>query len=331
MRSTMCSFVIASLVLAGCGGSASDDAAPEGAAGGSVRLVAYSTPREAYAKLIDLYTSGSGKGVDFDQSYGASGEQSRAVEAGLRADVVAFSLEPDMARLVEPGIVPANWNAGDHKGMVTDSVVVFVVREGNPDGIRGWNDLVRKGVEVVTPNPFTSGGARWNVMAAYGAQLEQGKTKEQARNYLRDLFRNVSVQDKSARESLTTFAAGKGDVLIAYENEAIFAKRQGQPFEYVVPDETILIENPVAATKDASDAGRAFVDFLFTDEAQKVYGDEGYRPVSKSVLDTFDFPTPPSLFTIADVGGWDNVQSEFFDRETGFMAKVQKEIGQPTE
>jgi sulfate transport system substrate-binding protein len=331
MRSIICSIVLSILALAGCGGSSSNDAAPQGAAGGSIRLVAYSTPREAYAKLIDLYTSGSGKGVEFDQSYGSSGEQSRAVEAGLQADVVAFSLEPDMTRLVEPGIVPADWNAGDHKGMVTDSVVVFVVRDGNPLGIRTWDDLVKNDVEVVTPNPFTSGGARWNVMAAYGAQLEQGKTKEQARNYLRDLFRNVSVQDKSARESLTTFAAGKGDVLLAYENEAIFAKRQGQPFEYVVPDETILIENPVAATKDASAAGRAFVDFLFTDPAQKVYGEEGYRPVSKSVLDTFDFPTPPSLFTIADVGGWDSVQSEFFDRESGFMAKVQKEIGQPTE
>jgi sulfate/thiosulfate transport system substrate-binding protein len=330
-RSIICSFVVAGLALAGCGGSSSDDAASQGAAGGHVRLVAYSTPREAYAKLIDLYKSGSGEGVEFDQSYGASGEQSRAVEAGLKADVVAFSLEPDMTRLVEGDIVPADWNAGEHKGMVTDSVVVFMVRDGNPKGIHGWDDLVKDGVEVLTPNPFTSGGARWNVMAAYGAQLEQGKTKEQAGDYLHDLFRNVTVQDKSARESLTTFAAGKGDVLLAYENEAIFAKRQGQPFEYIVPDQTILIENPVAATKDASAAGRAFVDFLFTDEAQKVYGDEGYRPVSKAVLDTFDFPTPPSLFTIDDLGGWDTVQSEFFDRETGFMAKVQKEIGQPTE
>jgi len=331
MRSIICSFVIAGLALAGCGGSSSDDAAPEGAAGGNVRLVAYSTPREAYAKLIDLYTSGAGKGVEFDQSFGASGEQSRAVEAGLNADVVAFSLEPDMTRLVEDDIVPTDWNAGEHKGMVTDSVVVFMVRDGNPKGIKGWDDLVKDGVEVVTPNPFTSGGARWNVMAGYGAQLEQGKTKEQAQAYLEDLFHNVTVQDKSARESLTTFAAGKGDVLLAYENEAIFAERQGQPFEYVVPDQTILIENPVAATKDASAAGKAFVDFLFTDEAQKVYGDEGYRPVSKTVLDTFDYPTPPSLFTIDDLGGWEKVQSEFFDRETGFMAKVQKEVGQPTE
>ena len=174
MRSILCSIVLASLALAGCGGSSSDDTAPQGAAGGNVRLVAYSTPREAYAKLIDLYKSGSGEGVEFDQSYGPSGEQSRAVEAGLKADVVAFSLEPDMTRLVEGGIVPADWNAGEHKGMVTDSVVVFVVRDGNPKGIHGWDDLLKEGVEVVTPNPFTSGGARWNVMAAYGAQLEQG-------------------------------------------------------------------------------------------------------------------------------------------------------------
>jgi sulfate transport system substrate-binding protein len=319
------------VLLTGCGGSSSDDAAPTGADGGNVRLVAYSTPREAYAKLIDLYTSGQGEGVSFDQSYGSSGEQSRAVEAGLRADVVAFSLEPDMQRLVEPGIVPADWNAGEHKGMVTDSVVVFMVREGNPKGIETWDDLTKEGVEVVTPNPFTSGGARWNVMAGYGAQLEQGKTESQARDYLRTLFANVVVQDKSARESLTTFAAGKGDVLLAYENEAIFAERQGQPFEYVVPDQTILIENPVAATSDASAAGKGFVEFLLTDEAQKVFGDEGYRPVSKTVLDTLDFPAPPGLFTIADVGGWDTVQTEFFDREKGFMADVQRDLGQPTE
>jgi sulfate/thiosulfate transport system substrate-binding protein len=323
--------VLAVLALAGCGGSSSEGSAPTGAEGGNIRLVAYSTPREAYAKLIELYRGGAGDGVSFDQSYGSSGEQSRAVEAGLRADVVAFSLEPDMTRLVESGIVAQDWNAGEHKGMVTDSVVVFIVREGNPKGIKSWDDLTKDGVEVVTPNPFTSGGARWNVMAGYGAQLEQGKSREQAREYLQALFANVAVQDKSARESLTTFASGKGDVLLGYENEAIFAQRQGQPLEYVVPDQTILIENPVAVTEDASEAAQGFLDFLTTDEAQKVFGEEGYRPVVKSVLDTFDYPTPPGLFTIADVGGWDTVQEEFFDRETGFMADVQRELGQPTD
>ncbi len=325
------SAILAVLALAGCGGSSSEGSAPAGAEGGNIRLVAYSTPREAYAKLIDRYRGGAGEGVSFDQSYGSSGEQSRAVEAGLRADIVAFSLEPDMTRLVESGVVAQDWNAGEHKGMVTDSVVVFIVREGNPKGIKTWDDLTKDGVEVVTPNPFTSGGARWNVMAGYGAQLEQGKSPEQAREYLRALFKNVAVQDKSARESLTTFASGKGDVLLGYENEAIFAQRQGQSLEYVVPDQTILIENPVAVTEDASGAAQGFLDFLTTDEAQKVFGDEGYRPVVKSVLDTFDFPTPPGLFTIADVGGWDTVQEEFFDRETGFMAEVQRELGQPTD
>ena len=323
--------ILAVLALAGCGGSSSEGSAPAGAEGGNIRLVAYSTPREAYAKLIDRYRAGAGEGVSFVQSYGSSGEQSRAVEAGLRADVVAFSLEPDMTRLVESGVVAQDWNAGEHKGMVTDSVVVFIVREGNPKGIKTWDDLTKDGVEVVTPNPFTSGGARWNVMAGYGAQLEQGKSPEEAREYLRALFKNVAVQDKSARESLTTFTSGKGDVLLGYENEAIFAQRQGQSLEYVVPDQTILIENPVAVTEDASDAAQGFLDFLTTDEAQKVFGDEGYRPVVKSVLDTFDFPIPPGLFTIADVGGWDTVQEEFFDRETGFMAEVQRELGQPTD
>ena len=331
MTKKIAALTLSSLALAGCGGSSSEGSAPQGEAGGNIRLVAYSTPREAYAKLIERYRSGTGEGVSFDQSYGSSGEQSRAVEAGLQADVVAFSLEPDMTRLVDIGVVAQDWNAGEHKGMVTDSVVVFIVRKGNPLGIKTWDDLTKQGVEVVTPNPFTSGGARWNVMAGYGAQLEQGESPEEGREYLRDLFANVAVQDKSARESLTTFAAGKGDVLLAYENEAIFAQRQGEPLDYVVPDETILIENPVAATEDASDAAQGFVDFLVTDEAQKVFGDEGYRPVVESVLETFDFPTPPGLFTIADVGGWESVQEEFFDRETGFMAEVQRELGAPTE
>jgi sulfate transport system substrate-binding protein len=323
--------VLAVLALAGCGGSSSEGSAPEGSDGGNIRLVAYSTPREAYKKLIESYRAGTGAGVSFDQSYGSSGEQSRAVEAGLRADVVAFSLEPDMTRLVEAGVVAQAWNTGEHKGMVTDSVVVFMVREGNPKNIRSWDDLTKDGVEVVTPNPFTSGGARWNVMAGYGAQIEQGKSPEQARAYLKALFENVVAQDKSARESLTTFVSGKGDVLLGYENEAIFAKSEGQPVDYVVPDQTILIENPVAVTEDASAAAPGFADFLWTDEAQKVFGEEGYRPVVKSVLDTFDFPTPSGLFTIADVGGWSTVQEEFFDREDGFMADVQRELGQPTE
>src|SRR3954449_13301450 len=210
--------VATAAVGVGCGGSSSGSS-------DKISLVAYSTPKEAYGALIPAVNkTPAGKGVTFTQSYGASGDQSRAVESGLGADVVAFSLEPDVTRLVDAGLVDKSWNATPTKGMVTDSVVVLTVRKGNPKHIKGWADLVKPGVEVITPNPFTSGGARWNVMAAYGAQLEQGRTPAEAEAYLAKLFANVPVQDKSARESLQTFTGGKGDAIISYENEAITAK-----------------------------------------------------------------------------------------------------------
>jgi sulfate/thiosulfate transport system substrate-binding protein len=310
----------------GCGGTSEDSA--EAGAGEKLTLVAYSTPREVYGDLTkDFAKTPTGKGVSFDQSYGSSGEQSRAVEQGLPADVVAFSLAPDMKRLVDAGIVDANWDKQPHKGMVTDSVVVFAVRKGNPKGIKTWDDLVADGVEVVTPNPFTSGGARWNVMAAYGAQRKLGKTHEQAVTYLNELFHHVSVQDKSARESLQTFTGGKGDVLLAYENEAILAQKKGEDIDYVVPDQTILIENPIAVTKDAPAAAKAFLDYVRSAKAQRMFGKDGYRPVDESLAKEFQFPLPPGLFTIDDVGGWDEVQAKFFDREKGIMAEIQKEVG----
>src|SRR5207244_6113457 len=181
-------------------------AVASGAAGDvKLSLVAYSTPREAYGKLIPAFQkTAAGKDVSFTQSYGASGEQSRAVAAGLDADVVAFSLEPDITSLVQKGLVAKSWNKDKYKGMVTRSVVVFVLRDGNPKHIRGWNDLIKPGVQVVTPNPFTSGGARWNVMAAYGAMRRKGKTDKRAVAYLDKLFHHVVSQDKSAREALQT-------------------------------------------------------------------------------------------------------------------------------
>ena len=222
------------LLAAGCGGGSG------GSGGGSdkLTLVAYSTPREAYEQLIPAFQkTDAGKGVGFSQSYGASGDQSRAVQNGLAADVVTLALEPDMTKLVDAGLVAEDWNADAHKGMITNSVVVFIVRKGNPKNIRTWDDLIKPGVEVIEPNPFTSGGAKWNIMAAYGAQLQAGKTPEQAADYLLELFRHVPVQDKSAREALQTFIGGKGDVMLAYENEAINAQQKEQPVDYVVPDE----------------------------------------------------------------------------------------------
>jgi sulfate/thiosulfate transport system substrate-binding protein len=320
--------LVALAFLAGCGGVSNES----GGDGDRLTLAAYSTPREVYEELVPAFAkTAAGKGVRFDQSYGSSGEQSRAVEAGLPADVVAFSLEPDVTRLVEAGFVGEGWAEDEYKGMVSRSVVVLAVRKGNPENIRGWDDLLRDGVEVITPNPFTSGGARWNVMAGYGAQLEQGKTEEQGVEFLRTLFRHVSVQDKSARESLQTFAGGKGDVLIAYENEAITAQQKGEELDYVIPDQTILIENPIAVTTRAPAAARRFVDFLRTPGSQRVFAEKGYRSIVDGLVDQERYPRPKTLFTIGDLGGWDEVQKRFFDREDGIMAGIQRELGAPLE
>jgi sulfate transport system substrate-binding protein len=315
--------ILAVVAAAGCGGTADDGTE-------RLTLVAYSTPREVYERLTkDFAATDAGAGVGFDQSYASSGEQSRAVAGGLPADVVALSLEPDVTRLLDEGLVDADWKDDEFGGMVTNSVVVFAVRPGNPKGIRTWADLTRDGIEVITPNPFTSGGARWNVMAGYGAQLEQGKSEADAVAFLRALFANVTVQDKSARESLQTFVGGKGDVLIAYENEAILARDKGEELDYVIPDETILIENPIAVVQNGNEErAQAFVDFVRSEAAQRAFGEAGYRPVREEVLAELDYPTPRALFTIADLGGWAEVQARFFDVESGVMAEIQRDLGQ---
>ncbi|RFS84241.1 sulfate ABC transporter substrate-binding protein [Actinomadura spongiicola] len=310
---------------AACGGSAD-------AGGGKVRLslVAYSTPQAAYEEIIKEYRkTPEGKKVTFTKSFAASGEQSRAVASGLKADIVALSLEPDMTRLVDGGFVAPDWNTGPEKGMVTDSVVVLATRKGNPKNVRTWDDLTRPGVEVITPNPFTSGGARWNVMAAYGAKANKGADKATGTAYLHTLFKNVPVQDSSARKSLQTFSGGKGDVLLAYENEAIFAQQSKQPLDYTVPDSTLLIENPVAVTKNSAnpEEARAFLKFLYGKKAQEIFVKNGYRPVTDGVPGAEKFPRPSGLFTIADLGGWKKVTSEFFNPKGGIMAEVEKSIG----
>jgi sulfate/thiosulfate-binding protein len=291
----------------------------------TLTLVAYSTPREAYEAVIPLFQeTPEGTEVQFETSFAGSGEQSRAVEGGLPADIVALSLEPDITRLIEPGLVAEDWNADEYNGMVSDSVVVLAFRPGNPMGITTWDSLLEEGVEVITPNPLTSGGARWNVLAAYGAQLAQGKSEEEAIEYLRQFFTHVPVLDKSARESLATFAGGKGDVLIAYENEAITAQQKGEPLEYVVPDQTILIENPVAVVTESVNPEKAteFIAFLRTPEAQRVFGEKGYRSILPEVLAEFDYPTPSNLFTAADLGGWEAITTKFFDPNSGVVAQI---------
>jgi sulfate transport system substrate-binding protein len=315
--------------LGACGGSSS----ASGGGSGKLSLVAYSTPQEAYAEIIPAFQkTAAGGGVKFDQSYGASGDQSRAVLAGLPADVVALSLEPDVTKLVDKGLVASDWKSGPDKGIVTDSVVVLAVRKGNPKGIRTWDDLLKKGIEVVTPNPFTSGGARWNVMAAYGAQIKQGRSPAQAIDYLKQLFKHVPVQDKSARESLQTFVGGKGDVLISYENEAITAQQKGEQLDYVIPDQTILIENPIAALKTSKSPAKAkaFVAYAQSAPAQKIFAAKGYRSIIKSQVDAAKYPKPKALFTIADVGGWSEVSKKFFDPDKGIVAGIERSLGVPT-
>ena len=293
-------------------------------------LVAYSTPQKAYDALVAAFKqSPAGTKASFQESFGASGAQSRAVAAGQPADVVAFSLEPDISKLVKAGLVPSSWNQNAHHGMVTDSVVTLVVRKGNPKNIHSWDDLVQPGIKVVTPNVFSSGSAKWNLMAAYGAQVKAGKSPADALAFVNELLKHTVTQPDSGSKATAAFVGGVGDVLISYENEAIQAKSSGAAIDYVTPDRTILIENPIAVTTHAKNPtlAKAFVDFLYTDAAQKVFAAHGYRPVVAADLDATQFPAPAQLFTIADLGGWSTVNTQFFDPTTGSISKIENSLG----
>jgi sulfate/thiosulfate-binding protein len=308
---------------------------PAGASnpGGSVALVAYSTPKPAYAKLISAFGSTtSGSSVTFSQSFGPSGTQATAVINGLPADVVNFSLASDMDKLVKAGLVSSTWDAGPTKGFVTDSIVSFVVRPGNPKHITSWSDLVKSGVQVITPNPFSSGSAKWNLMAAYGSQLALGKTKAQATAYLTALLRHAVAQPSSASNALQTFLSGQGDVLLDYEDDALYAKSKAEPIAVVTPPQTILIQNPIAVTAHATNptAAKAFIAYLLSPAGQKVWGQQGYRPVLPAVAATFKFPKPKKLFTIDSLGGWTSVNKTFFTPQTGTVAQIEQNLGVST-
>lgn len=323
--------------LAGCGGS-SDAAGSSGSSSGktTLALVAYSTPKHAYDALTAAFEKTSaGKGVSFSESFGPSGSQSRAVASGQPADVVAFSTEPDISKLVKAGLVSSSWDDNTYKGIVSDSTVVMVVRKGNPKHITGWNDLTKPGISVVTPNPSTSGSARWNIMAAYGAQLKMGKSPSQALAYVKTLIeKHVSVEDPSGSTALQTFVGGKGDVLLSYESEAISAVKAGDAVQYIVPKQTILIQTPDAVIKKSSHLkqAQAFLNWLWSPAAQTIWAKKGYRPVVPSVASKFasKFPTPPQLFTINYLGGWTSVKDKFFAPSTGEITKIEAAAGFPT-
>jgi sulfate/thiosulfate transport system substrate-binding protein len=344
---TVIAAIAVAAVLAGCGGSSdstssagggssTNAAATSGAGATKLQLVAYSTPKKAYDALIAAFAQTSaGKGVSFGQSFGASGSQSRAVDTGQPADVVAFSTTPDMTRLVKDGIVSKDWNANPEKGFSSDSVVVLVVRKGNPKQITGWDDLIRPGVDVITPNPSTSGSARWNILAGYGAQLKEGKSPAQALAYIHTLLtKNVSVQDSSAAAALQTFTGGKGDVLLDYESDALAAEKAGDALQIVIPKQTLLIQTPIAVTTKSSHGAqaKAFVNWQWSAAGQKIWAEKGYRPVLASVAQEFasKFPTPPDLFTIDYLGGWTKVSKVFFAPSTGLITKIEEAAGVPT-
>ena len=318
---------VIALGASGCGGAEDSTAASSGGSGGggTLELVAYSTPEVVYDEIIpDFQKTPEGKGTEFKSSFGASGEQSRAVEAGLPADVVSFSVEPDMTRLVDAGLVDAGWKDTETKGLVTTSLVSFVVRKGNPKDIRTWDDLLRPGVKVVTPNPFTSGAAKWNLLGAfaYGGL-----------DYVDKLISDhVEVQPKSGREALQAFTSGTGDVLLSYEYEATTAQKKGEDVEYVIPDETLKIDITIAKTKDAPEQAQTFLDYVLSTPAQQRFADWGYRPVDEEVLqkNTSKFPDPKTVKTIDDLGGWSKVDDELFDPEKGSIAKIEEEAGVST-
>jgi sulfate transport system substrate-binding protein len=312
------------LAVTACGSSSSSK---------RLALVAYSTPQTVYAKLIPAFEgTANGTGWTFTQSYGASGDQSRAVAAGLPADVVALSLAPDVAKLASAGLVSSAWASDRYKGMVTDSIAVIAVRPGNPKHITSFDDLIKPGVKVLTPNPSTSGGARWNILAAYGAELKEGKTAAQALTYLKALFHNVVAQDTSGRNATQDFLSGRGDALITYENEAIGAKKKGAALDYVVPSSTILIENPIAVVARGGHAAEAqrFIDYLRSAAAQTIFAKAGYRPVVPGVAVAASFPKPPGLFTIGYLGGWKAVTKQFFDPTSGLIIKIEQGLGVTT-
>jgi sulfate/thiosulfate transport system substrate-binding protein len=321
--------VVALSLLAACSGGG---AAPTAGPNGTVKLIlgAYTTPREAYGEIIPLFQAKwkaeTGQDVTFEESYLGSGAQSRAVVEGFEADVVALSLEADIKRIEDAGLITHDWKSAGHDGMVSTSIAVIGVRAGNPQGITDWVDLAKPDLEVLTPNPETSGGAMWNILALYGAALRghvagvPAGDQAAAQQFLQNVLANVTVMDKGARESITNFETGVGDAIITYENEILVGQQSGQDYEMVRPASTIRIDNPAAVVDTYVDqhgtraAAEAFVAFLFTPEAQAVFARHGLRAVDESVAAATASQYPPvaDLFTITDLGGWDRVGTEIF-------------------
>ena len=326
--------------LQGCGGASVKN-------GNKVTLTlgGYTTPREAYGKAIipafqKYWKDKTGQDVEFQESYQGSGAQSRAIVGGFEADIAALSLEGDIDKISEAGLITHDWKSNPNRGMISDSIVVIAVRQGNPKGIKDWADIARQGLNVLTPDPNTSGGAQWNVNAIYGAALRgfAGVEKDNpsaAHEFLKSVFRNVSIKDKGARESITNYEKGIGDAAITYENEVLVGRQGGQTYDYVIPRSTILIENPVALVDKYVDkhgvreAAEAFVNFLWSEEAQRAFAKYGLRPVDKTIAQEVkaQFQDVEDLWTIEYLGGWKKVAEEIYGPQ-GVYTKVIEELQQ---
>jgi sulfate/thiosulfate transport system substrate-binding protein len=317
-------------LVAACQGGASDVVGGGGQAGvkTSITLVAYSAPEPGWSKVIPAFNaSEEGKGVQVITSYGASGDQSRGVVDGKPADLVNFSVEPDITRLIKAGKVSKDWNTDVTGGIPFGSVVTLLVRAGNPKNIKDWDDLLRPGVEVITPSPLSSGSAKWNLLAPYAVKSEGGRNTQAGIDFVNKLVsEHVKLRPGSGREATDVFVQGSGDVLISYENEAIATERQGKRVQHVNPPQTFKIENPVAVVSSSPHlkVATAFKNFQYTAAAQKLWAQAGFRPVDPAVVAEFrdEFPAPVRLWTITDLGGWGTVDPQLFDKTTGSITKI---------
>ena len=341
---SLCSLIVAACSIGGEAASGGPCTPPETPV---ITLAAYSTPREAYGKIIPAFTElwgeeHDGQRVIFQESYGASTTQAENMIAGFEADVAALSLAPDLDQVVDAGLITHDWTAAPDNGMVSTSVVVLDVRPGNPQGFQDFDDLAKPGIEILTPDPASSGGARWNIVAAYGASMRghaggvEGDTAA-AQELLRGIFTNVTVMDKSARDSIKNFEAGNGDVAITYENEVLTAQEAGLEDEMVIPPSTVLIENPVAVVDEhaqehcVQDVAEAFVEYLHTDEAEELFTTVGFlRPTDPAEAAQGDgelYPPIEDLFTVEDLGGWEAMEQDVFGDQGAFTLAFEEAQG----
>jgi sulfate transport system substrate-binding protein len=308
------------VAIAGCSATAANKDTVE------LTLVSFAVTRAAYEQIIPKFAAKweqeHGQRVSVARSYGASGSQTRAVLDGLEADVVALALALDTKKIEAAGLIEPGWEQeAPNDSIVHQSVATLVTRAGNPKGIIGWRDLANPNVQVITANPKTSGGARWNFLGIWGSVTATGGTDNAALDYATRVFKNAPVLPRDSREATDAFFnQGQGDVLINYENEVILAKLNGKDLPYVVPDVNVSIDSPIALVDAYVDkhgtrnVAEAFVQFLFTPEAQREFAKVGFRSIDPAIAKEFanQYPQVNTLFTVQDIGGWNTAQAKFF-------------------